>query len=565
MGKASAVKIMADIVESAGIEYAFGMPGGVTPFVFDALYDKKEKIRCVLSRHEGAAGCMADAVGRITGKPALVIGQGLWIASNAAYGIMESYLAGTPMVIITEASDYAGLAQHAPYQCGTGEYGAVDVPAIMRGMTKYTTYANSASEFVHGVQLAIKHAVTGRPGPAAVVTRWNAAMAEVDPDKATPKLHPIEGHLRVSPPGISVADAERAADILAAAEKPVLIVGQGAHLAKVYKQVAALAEMLAMPVATSYMGKSVIPETHELAVGMMGRIGQATANAAVRGADVILAVGTGLAPDNTMMLAPDYIKPATQKIIHIDIEPLNIGFTFPVEQGIHSHAAPALDGIIQALETRASNIDTQARKQALAELKEKNNFFKSPAFESKDSPIAAERVVAEVNAALTPDDLLVLDAGNNRMFFSKYFQSKAPGQVMAAGGAAGIGWGVPAAVAVQMCNPGKRVVCACGDGGMLETFSTLETVRQYKLPITYVVLNNGCLGNVNDFIAMDRRELTEYDPPNFAGMAAAMDFHTAKVEDSEQIRTELGKALEHNGPALLDIRTNRAPHFTLMM
>lgn len=560
-----ATQVFADIIESAGIEYAFGMPGGVTPFLFDALYDRKEKVKCVLSRHEGAAACMADAYGRLSGKPAVVMGQGLWIGSNAAYGIMEAYLAGTPMLVITETSDYAGLAQHAPYQCCTGEYGAVDLISILRSMTKYTTYANSPDEFVHGVQLAIKHAVTGRPGPAAVVVRWNAAMGKVDPAKATPKLHPLEGLLRVSPPCISESDALKAADMIAAARNPVIISGQGVHLAKAYDELRELAELTGMPVATSYMGKSTIAETHELALGMMGRIGQAAANAAIRAADLLLAVGTGLAPDNTMMLSPDYINPDKQKIIHIDIEPLNIGFTFPAALGINSEAKIALKSIISAFEKKKSSIDLQARLAAVAELKEKNNFYKHKSFTSDEKPIAPERIVADVNDVVGPDDIIVLDAGNNRIFFSKLFRTKSAGQLMAAGGAAGIGWGVPAAIAVQLYRPDRRVICIAGDGGALLNISSLETVRQYKLPINYIIMNNACLGNVNDFLGPKRRELTEYDPPNFVGIAAAMDFHAVRIDDPAELKPALRKALDHNGPALLDVTTSRAPHFSLMM
>jgi len=559
----TAAQVFADIVESAGIEYAFGMPGGVTPFVFDALHDK-ESVRCVLSRQEGAAACMADMYGRLSGKPGLVIGQGVWIGSNAAYGIMESYLAGVPMVVITEVSDYANLAQHAPYQCGSGEYGSVDLPSIMRSMTKYTTYANSPSEFVHGVQLAIKHSVTGRPGPAAVVSRWNAVMGQVDPGKATPKLYPLDGHMRVSPPCISPGDAQKAADMLAKAERPVIIAGQGIHLAKAYGELQDLAEMIAAPVATSYMGKSSIAETHPLALGMMGRIGQKAANTAISGADVILAVGTGLAPDNTMMLSPDFIKAEEQKIIHIDIEPLNIGFTYPIELGVTSDARLAMGAIAKALETVSMKIDTEKRRTVIEELKSKNAFFTHPAFESDSTPIAPERIVADLNDVIQPDDILVLDAGNNRMFFSKLFRTKKAGQLVAAGGAAGIGWGAAAAPAAQMYHPDRRVVCVAGDGGMLLNLSILETVRQYKLPITYVIVNNAALGNVNDFIAPDRREITEYDPPNIAGVAEAFSFDAVKVDKPADLKSALEKAMDTDAPALVDVQASRAPHFTLM-
>lgn len=557
-------QVFADIVQAAGIEYVFGMPGGVTPFLFDALTDKAPGVTCVLSRHEGAASCMADMAARLTGKPAIVMGQGLWIGTNGAFGIVESALAGTPMVVITETSDYANLPQHMPYQCCTGEYGSVDLPAIMKAMCKFTTFATSPIEFLHGVQLAIKHAVSGRPGPAAVVCRWNAAVGALDLKNAMPRLHPVQGHLNVAPPAPDTAAVQSAAELLIGAKNPVLVAGIGIHLARAHDELRELAELLGMAVATSFMGKSAIPETHDLAVGMMGRIGQAAANKAVSGADVILAAGTGLAPDNTLMLSPDYIRPADQNIIQIDIEPRNIGFTFPVHTGIVSDARAALRALIQAVKSSGGKIDASARRAAVAELKQKNKFFECPLFTSAAAPIAPERVVAEVQAQLRPEDLVVLDAGNNRMFFAKYLRTLRAGQLVGAGGAAGIGWGVPAAVAAQIVRPDTRVICMVGDGGLMSTFSALETARQHNLPLTYVVLNNASLGNVNDFIAPGRRQITEYAHPNFAGMAAAMDFHTATVERPEDIRHALEAALGHNGPALVDIHVNRSPHFTLM-
>lgn len=557
-------ELFADIVEAAGIEYAFGMPGGVTPFVFDALHDK-EGIRCVLSRHEGHASCMADMIARLTGKPALVIGQGVWIASNAAYGIMESYLAGTPMVIVTEVSDYANLAQHAPYQCGSGEYGAVDVPSILRSMTKYTSVAANADEFIHGVQLAIKHATSGRPGPCAVVTKWKAATDNIDPDRAMPKVYPIMGHLNVSPPCASAGDIDKAAAALAGAENPVLVAGQGARLAGAYDEVLAIAELLGMPVATSAMGKSILPETHDLAVGVMGRLGQAAANACVSSADILLVAGSGLAPENTMMLSPDYINVEKQKIIHIDIEPRNIGFTFPVFMGINAEVNTFLASLTQAIKEKHPAVDTAARIEAVKEIKKKNNAFTHANFDSDRQPVMFERIVKEVNDAMTEDDQLVVDAGNNRMFFTKHFQTKRAGQFIVAGGAAGIGWGVPSAIAAQMHLAGKRVVCVAGDGGTMLNLGALETARQHNLPVTFIIVNNASLGNVSDFIGADRRDLTEYESPNFAGIAKGMDFMTAEVEDPAKLREAIEAALAHDGPSLVDVKTGRDPHFTLMM
>ena len=175
------------VLIEAGVDHVFGIPGGGTAPIWDALYTKQDRIKVILTRHEQSAACMADAYGRLTGKPALLMGQGAFIASNGAFGILESYLYGSPMLVITDTSE-GGLSQHGTMQSGSGEYGSFDIVNIMRGMTKYTTYAVSPEEAVHGVQLALKHSLAGRPGPASVVMRSTAAISEISPIHL-PRLH----------------------------------------------------------------------------------------------------------------------------------------------------------------------------------------------------------------------------------------------------------------------------------------------------------------------------------------------------------------------------------------
>ncbi|MBN1881883.1 MAG: thiamine pyrophosphate-binding protein [Deltaproteobacteria bacterium] len=559
-----ATEVMADILVQAGIEYIFGIPGGCTPFLFEALEEKQDKIKMILSRQEGTASCMADMYGRITGKPAVIMGQGAWMGSNAAFGIMEAYLAGVPMLIITETSDYASLPLHQPYQNATGDYGAFDLPSIMRSMTKFTTVATNASEFAHGIQLAIKHATTGKPGPAAVIIRWSVISEELDPDTANPRLYPIAGHLNVSPPSITMDDADRIADMLIAAKNPVMITGRGIHAAKAYAEVQETAELLGMPVATSYMGKSTIPEVHDLALGTTGIIGQKAANERVTNADVIFAVGTGLAPENMKMLSPDFIRPMEQKIIQVDIEPLHVGWTYPVTIGVTSEAKCALRAIIDAVKERNPKIDVKKRIEEVKAFKKAHGYFENISHDSTDTPIPPGRIVGEVSKVLGPDDLLVLDAGNNRIFFTHLFQSTHVGQIFAGGGAAAMGWGPPAALAAQLLNPKKRVMCPTGDGCMFMALSCLETAVQYDIPVTYVILNNSVLGNVNDFMNPQRRKITEYNEPDLASLAKASGWMGIKVKKPQELEPALREAVESERPALVDITTLHQPHFTMM-
>ncbi|MGB2800400.1 MAG: thiamine pyrophosphate-binding protein, partial [Dehalococcoidia bacterium] len=284
-----------DVLIEAGVDHVFGIPGGGTIPLWRALYDKQDKIRVILARHEQAAACMADMYGRLTGKPAALMGQGAFIASSGGFGILEAYLSSSPMLVLTDTSDMGTFGQHGSYQSGAGEYGSFDIAGIFRAMSKFTTCATTPDEAVQGVQLAIKHATSGRPGPSCVVMRNNAISGELDPDRV-PKIYPTDGYLRTSPATAPKEEVDRAVELLLKAERPVIIAGNGVHIARAYDELSDLAELLEMPVTTTYKGKSTFPEVHPLALGMMGTFGQKAANSMVADADLLLVAGSRLSP-----------------------------------------------------------------------------------------------------------------------------------------------------------------------------------------------------------------------------------------------------------------------------
>ena len=201
----------------------------------------------------------------------------------------------------------------------------------------------------------------------------------------------------------------------------------------------------------------------------------------------------------------------------------------------------------------------------LNKMKEELNFYKADELSSDETPIAPERVVRDLNESIGPEDIVVLDGGNNRMWMTKYFRSKKAGQIIAAGGVTPIGWSVTAALTTQMLKPDKRVISFCGDGGLNTSLYCLEMAAQYELPITYVVLNNSCLGNVMDFQPPDRRLATEYPENDLAGIARAAGCEGYKVQKAEDIKPALNEALRNNKPTLVDIASSKKSHFSLMM
>ena len=287
------------ILEEAGVEYVFGLPGGGTMAIFDALYDSR--IKPILVRHEGTAAVMADAYGRITGRPAVIMGQGLFMGSNATFGIMESFLSSSPMVVLTDTSD-GDLAQHPSNQSGAGEYGSIDLPAIFKAMTKSTTVATTPKEAAIGAQLALKHAISGRPGPTAVVMRSASIIGEVDLEHP-PFIHDTAGYLNMGRTQAMPADVERASSLLAEAKRPVIVAGNGRGWAERRRASAPSRRRGASPSPRRI--KAEHPRRDAPAgLGMAGVYGTKAANTAVAEADVVLVVGAMLRWQDTLREKP---------------------------------------------------------------------------------------------------------------------------------------------------------------------------------------------------------------------------------------------------------------------
>ncbi|MDD9927824.1 MAG: thiamine pyrophosphate-binding protein, partial [Rhodospirillaceae bacterium] len=244
---------IARVLEEAGIDMVFGIQGGNMGRVYDALYDHQDTVRCVLVRHEQLASVMAEVYGRLTGKPGICMGQGLFMLANGFLGTLEAHLGSSPMLFLTDFSDVAPYTQHAPYQSGTGDYGAADTRNALAAVTKQTLVANTPREAVHATQLGIKHALSGEGGPVGLIFHSACFGGTVDPE-GRPTLYPTQHYLPSRLPA-DPASVEQAAQALCAAARPVIIAGNGVRISKAYAELAALAEQLGAPVATTASGK----------------------------------------------------------------------------------------------------------------------------------------------------------------------------------------------------------------------------------------------------------------------------------------------------------------------
>jgi len=552
------------VLEEAGIQFVFGMPGGDTGRIFDALHDSKA-IQTVLVRHEQVGSIMAEMYGRLTGKPGVVMGQGIFLACNALFGTLEAVKGASPMLLLGDFTDMAPFMHHSPYQSGTGEHGNHDLRNLLSSATKYTAAVSEPKQAVQTIQLAIKHATTGTPGPVAVVFSSRSLGGTVK-TRRPPRVHETTRHLAHGAAKPAASDVTQVADAVLAASSPVILAGNGVHAARAWTELAELADLLAIPVATTATGKSAMAEIHPQALGVFGNWGQAVANEVVSNADAVLVVGSRLAPTDTCFENPELLDADRQVFLQIDVEPLNVGRHYPVKGAIVADARDALAALLAELKPRITGAQRDAgrrRTAHLAELKTLHRFFAEPEQRAEDVPLRPERVITELGRRLGERALVTMDAGANRLYMTHYFQSRGPGIVYQPSSIGGMGYALPAAMAAKLASPERDCVAVCGDGGFAMTMNALFTAAQYRIPVVTVVLNNSVLGWVKDgqrrrgnrFIA------SELGRNDYARIAQAMGCVGVRVESVKDLLGELGRVNGAKEPMVLDVVTTEDAPF----
>ena len=453
------------VLEQAGINLVFGMPGGNMGAVFNALYDHRETVRSVLVREEARAGVMAEVYGKLTGRPGVVIAQGAFLA-NVSLGAIEGHLSSSPMLLMGDLSDHAPFSAHSPYQSGAGEYGTWDAKQLFSAITKQTMVAYNGPHAVQCTELAIKHAMSGQRGPVAVLYHSQSLRGRVGPE-TRPALYGLDSYL---PPVAQHADeaaVKEAARVLAAAERPLIIAGNGVRISQAYDELARVATNFGAGVSTTAGGKGTFPETHELALGVCGNFGTALANAEIGAADVILAVGTKLGVSDFANQNPKLLDPRRQILIQLDIEPRNASWTFPAEIVLIGDAKAVLTQMISSTAEQAgiSPQKISAARSRLHGSRREHGFFDASELRSEESPILPQRAISEVQRAVPNDAIITCDAGENRIFMTHYFQTKGPGTFLQPSGVGGMGYAIPAAMAAKLVHRDRKVVAVCGDGG----------------------------------------------------------------------------------------------------
>lgn len=531
-----------------GASHAFTLPGLGITWMLDEFYEVRDKLRVVLTRSEQTASVMAQVYGKLTGRPGVFMGQGPFASSTGAFGILEAHFAGSPMVVLTDTSCYDGFGMYGVYQTMTGDYGAADVRTVLGTMTKYTAYATEPHEAVYGLQLAFKHAQLPRMGPAALVLKTPIIRREM-PEQKRVNLYSSGGYLQSAPARPDADAVARLAQLLAQAKNPVIVAGNGVQNERARALLAEVAGLAGAAVATSYNGKGAIDETLPIAVGMLGTWGSRSANRMLGKADFVLALGASLGPDYLRFRDEGLIDPARQTIAQVDVDARHAGWVYPVDHAVTGDAADVLEAL-RALPLGQEQ--REARLAAIAANNREHGFGVLPPTVAANGTMHYADIVKVLDRILTPQDMLVLDAGNNRIWVTSMLRLRTPGQLVAPGGIGGMGWALPAAAATKLVYPQRHAICLIGDGGAAMTLSTLATCVQEKLPITVIVANNQGLGMVRDNMK-DKRIAVDFSGMDFATIARGMGCRGINVNRADALGDALVEARNSDLPTVIDV------------
>lgn len=510
-------------------------------------------IRQVLARSEGAAVYMADAYARVTGRPAVTYGAYGPGAANVAGALAEPYWSSSPVIALVSAMRRTERFRK--------EYQEIDQVPMFSSVTKWGVEASDRKHVPRLVREAVRRAVSGTPGPVYLGIPGDIFEEELL-DYQEPTNHREPVNLPLTRPAPSVTDAEAVVRALAAASRPVILAGTGVHQSGAYDALRELAERLSIPVATSSGGKGAIADNHELALGTVGRYSRNYANAAVRSADVVVALGSqlgGLVTDSYKLISPDTF------LIHVTIDPEVIGLNFPPNLGIVADARAFLEAVLSAAE-RMEALPSPESSAWLAELAETKRAWREQrailaARDGNDGqPMRPEAIMAAIDENLPADGIIVADTGYSAAWAGALADVKQAGRnFIRADGS--LGWAFPASLGAQMAAPDRQVVCITGDGGIAYHIADIETALRHDLPVTVVVLNNGILAfeeHVQNLLyGHVVPEVDRFRDVDYGAVARAFGASGFRVTNAADFRVALAAGFERRAPTIIDAVIDR--------
>ena len=527
-------------LQDHGVDVVFGYPGGVLLPLYDVIYDSD--LKHILVRHEQCAAHAADGYARASGKVGVCIGTSGPGATNLVTGIATAYMDSSPIIAIA--------GQVGTSLIGKDAFQEVDTLGITMPITKHNFQAMKADEIPGMIKAGFYIAKTGRPGPIVLDLPKDVQEEEFDYKK----------DLKIDLPGYKptkkghTLQIKKAANLILESKKPVILAGGGVIHSKSSAELLKLSELIRAPVTTTLMGKGSFPEDHKLSLGMLGMHGRKVANIVVDECDCLIAIGCRFS-DRTTGNVEEFASKA--KIIHIDVDPAEIGKNIDVNVPIVGDAKNTLTSLIRNItniKISAENV-TKAKKWTDYIFDFKNNCMPRLSFE--DVPLKPQQVIKEIMESVDKDTIVTTDVGQNQMWMAHYFTSKIPRTFLSSGGLGTMGFGFPAAMGAKVALPETDVVAVCGDGGFLMVCQELATIKEYDIPVVVCVLDNRYLGMVAQWQKLfydGRISHTRLgDVPDFVKLAEAFGVKGEKVERPGEMKETLKNALNSGEPTIIDV------------
>ncbi|MCQ2961050.1 MAG: acetolactate synthase large subunit [archaeon] len=521
-----------------GVDTIFGYPGGtVIPF-YDMLYDSD--LRHILVRHEQCAAHAAEGYARASGKVGVCLATSGPGATNLVTGIANAYMDSSPIIAIT--------GQVVSNLIGNDAFQEVDIMGITMPITKHSYQPKDANDIPSIINTSFEIASTGRNGPVLIDVPKEVQEQELDDyvlgTIPTPGYKPtIKGNSK---------QIAKAAQMLKSAERPFILAGGGTILAGAGEEVKKLAELVKAPVATTLMGKGIVDEKDDISIGMLGMHGKQVANQNVNKTDCLLAIGCRFS-DRTTGKLEEFLPEA--KVIHIDIDPAEIGKNVAVDLPIVGDAKIVLNQLINELE--GSKIDESAWFKSIVDFKKST----IPRVSYDDIPLKPQQVIKEIAGAITEDTIVTTDVGLHQMWAAHFLDISKPRKFISSGGLGTMGFGFPAAIGAKVACPDDAVLAIVGDGGFLMVSQELATIKEHDIPVVIAMLNNRKLGMVYQWQnKMYNKRYSETDlgnTPDFVKLGESFGINAERVEEVDKTQEVLSKALKDNESMLIEITVEK--------
>jgi acetolactate synthase I/II/III large subunit len=551
------------------VPYIVGLSGHSLLPLLEAVYQRQDRIKHVMVRHEHVATCLADGYFRASGRPLVVylhLGPGL---VNGMNGIATAALDSSAMVVITGNTWQRHYGRNASQE--TSRFFDSEQTSLLRPLVKRSWAVQRLESLPEILHKAFKTATAGRPGPVHIDLPLTIQAERGELEVPDPARHKVAGRQRGD-----ATEIRRAAELLLGARRPVIVCGSGAKASGASAAVLALAESLAAPVGCAHRGKGVIPEDHPLALGLCGAEARPYANEIVANADVVLAVGMRFTEPDTSSWqpgAPYSIPPS--KLIHIDIDPEELARYYPTEVAIWADAGAALSEILEIVRERRRTPPAFARDDRIVALGRARDAWLAALADKQAAdviPIRPERLMRELRDAIPRDAAVFVDTGKVKNWAYQQFPAYGPDTFYIGIGWTAMGHSPAAALGVKLAQPERKVVALVGDGGFQMVPWTLSTAVDYDIPVTTVIFNDCAYGAVRDiqkgeyeehFISVDLgndKRGTLFNP-DFAEMAELYGARGFRVEKPGDLGPALREAIGCGRPSVVDVLIDRDVRF----